>query len=236
MTDIFVFADETGDLGYNLKSGSRYFGFGTATIRSSHSEVLWDSFSLRCFLESQGVELPSGFHATEDSRATKDLVFQLIAAHKPRFDFTFLDKSQAVKSLSEKGDLHLYRLAWYLHFKFVAQEIATPDDTIYAISAAIKTKSKSKQIVSALKDVAEQVTNRRIIPMYWNSSSSWGLQMADYGLWEAQRKINQLNNLWWDRCISPTTKSFFTPWNTDEHWKARLSLTRKDPLDPLLPG
>ena len=67
MANIYIFADETGDLGYNLISGSKYFGFGTATILNIEQMVLFDAFRLRCNLEETGVHIRSEFHAQQDS-------------------------------------------------------------------------------------------------------------------------------------------------------------------------
>jgi globin len=44
MTDVFMYADETGNLDYNLAGGgSRYFGIGAATWHGDPGEHLWQA-------------------------------------------------------------------------------------------------------------------------------------------------------------------------------------------------
>jgi hypothetical protein len=100
-----------------------------------------------------------------------------------------------------------------MHFKEIAHQVAGPEDVIYSIMGDIQTKAKKREIESIIKDIAEQVTDRKIVPIIWNSRTSWGLQVADYGLWEAQRRINGEKTEWWEHCIAPNHHSFFRPWN-----------------------
>jgi hypothetical protein len=179
MANIYVFADETGDLGYNLTGGSKFFGFGTATFTDSTPPNFESAFKLRCEFELMGFGIKEGFHATNDRWSIRNEIFQLIKSQPPRFDFTFLNKENAFPYVKEQGALRLYGLAWWMHFK----------------------------------DIAEQVTDRKIVPIIWNSRTSWGLQVADYGLWEAQRRINGEKTEWWEQCIAPNHHSFFRPWN-----------------------
>lgn len=212
MAEIYVFADETGDLGYNSEKGSKYFGFGTATYRDDSPPNFTGAFQMRCKLEAKGISLKEGFHATQDRWEIRNEVFNFIKLERPRFDFTFLEKSKAYPAVRAQGDLHLYGLAWGMHFRTIAKQIAEPRDTIYSVMSDIKTKSKKREIEGVLKSVAEDVVDRRIVPIIWNSRSAWGLQVADYGLWEAQRKVNSEKVEWWDECIKPHHQSFFFPW------------------------
>lgn len=81
MSDVYMYADETGNLDYNVSGGgSRYFGIGTATWQGDHGEHLWQGSQLRFKHAKAGVELPAGYHAKDDSHATRAEVYQLIAA------------------------------------------------------------------------------------------------------------------------------------------------------------
>jgi hypothetical protein len=124
MSDIYIFADETGDLGYNLETGSQFFGFGTATYLSNSTPNFDEAFKLRCSLERDGFAVKEGFHATNDRWGIK-----------------------------ARGDLRLYKQAWYLHFKEVARQIAGPNDTIYSVMGDIQTKARKREIESAIRDV-----------------------------------------------------------------------------------
>jgi len=216
MTDIYVFADETGDLGYNFSGPSPYFGFGTATFDSSSINSIANSFEIRCILESQGHILRDGFHARNDKHAIRMAVFEEITKTKPIFDFTFLNKKNVYDHVRKQGDLRLYKLAWYLHFKYIASQYIGGETRIFAICADIQTRAKKSQIRHALEDVAVQMQPIEVIPIIWDSKTSWGLQVADYGLWEAQRKV--LNNScdFWESSIKDNLRSLFFPWGKEE--------------------
>jgi Protein of unknown function (DUF3800) len=213
LADIYVFADETGDLGYNLETGSQFFGFGTATYLGDSTPNFEEAFKRRCALEREGISIKEGFHASNDRWKIRDQIFQSIKNEPVRFDFTFLNKANAFDAVKARGPLRLYKQACYLHFKEVARQIAEPSDVIYSVMSDIQTKARKKEIESALRDVALQVPNRTIVPIIWNSRTSWGLQVADYGLWEAQRKLNNEKVEWWNDCIAGKHATFFRPWN-----------------------
>jgi hypothetical protein len=114
MGDVFMFADETGNLDYNVSGGgSRYFGIGTATWRGDHGAHLWQATQLRFRHAAARVDLPAGYHAKDDSYATRAEVYQVIAAQAPRFDATFLAKANAYPGVSAKGENYLYQMAWF---------------------------------------------------------------------------------------------------------------------------
>lgn len=90
MRDVYIFLDETGQLGM---AGDRYYGLGQATFMDDLGSLSWEGTRLRFELERQGVNLPKGFHAKMDSESTREKVVTLIAKHKPRIDVTLLNKS-----------------------------------------------------------------------------------------------------------------------------------------------
>jgi hypothetical protein len=45
-----------------------------------------------------------------------------------------------------------------------------------------------------------------------SAPSSWGIQVADYGLWAAQRIIEERECPWFQPYVKPHLRSFFTPW------------------------
>jgi hypothetical protein len=209
-----MYADETGDLDMTGASGtSRYFGFGTAVFVDSHGQELWDGMRLRCHLEQQGIRLPGGMHAKNDSRATREEVFDLIRRQAPRFDTTFLLKSRAYPGVREAGQVRLYKLAWFLHFKEVAHQVSEPGDTLFVIVGSLQTHNKREAIRLALEDACSQVgPDRVIVPCIWDAPSSWGIQVADYGLWAVQRIMEDRPCKWYESCVQPTLRSTFVPW------------------------
>lgn len=213
MKEIYVFADETGDLGYNLVSGSKYFGFGTVILEDSSSSSMWEAFKLRCALETSGIPLVHGFHAQQDKFQIRSQVFNLILQSRPVFDFTFLNKANAIASVKAKGDLGLYKLAWYLHFQYIARRYLEQNVRLIVIVADLHTKARKAQIRSALNDVTNQFPHTSAELLVWDSRSSWGLQMADYGTWSAQRVLLGAKCEFWEPYVKPLTQSFYKPWN-----------------------
>lgn len=214
MAEIYMYADETGDLDMEGSQGaSRYFGFGTAVFEGDHGHLLWEGLQLRCRLERRGVSLPQGLHAKNDSHATRGEVFDLIAKQTPRFDTTFLAKENAYERVRVAGQMRLYKLAWYLHFKEVVKRVSSPGDTIYVIAASLTTNKKEGTARNALTDVCQQMaTDREIVLCVWNAATSWGVQVADYGLWAVQRVLEDRKCSWYETAVEPTLGTRFMPW------------------------
>jgi hypothetical protein len=216
VADVYVYADESGNLDYDPagKGGSTpYFGFGTATFVGDHSSALWRGHELRMRFEQKGIRLPRGFHAKNDAWPTRDEVLEEIARQGPRFDFTLLYKANAYPRVRAAGQLRLYKLAWYLHMTKIATQVAGPHDNLHVIVASLGTKSRAAEVHKALDDVCQQV-GRTISLCVWDASTAWGLQLADYGVWAAQRHQTRGNLAQYADWIEPLTQSVYTPWGT----------------------
>jgi len=214
VAEFYMYADETGDLDMTGSPGSSaYFGFGTAVFEGDHGRALWDGLQLRCTLEAKGIALPRGLHAKNDSHSTRDEVFALIRTQAPRFDTTFLAKSKAYSYVKAAGQLRLYKLAWYLHFKEIAPRVAARGDTLYVIAATLTTNKKTGNARVALTDVCDQFAlGRNIVLCNWDAPSSWGVQVADYGLWATQRVLEGRSCPWYEPSVKPTLETRFLPW------------------------
>ncbi len=214
MADVYMYADETGDLHMNGSSGSsRYFGFGTAVFEGRHGRQLMEGLELRAALEREGVSLPRGLHAKDDSHRTRDDVFDLIRRQEPRIDTTFLYKANAYERIRAAGPARLYKLAWYLHFKEIALRVSRPGDTLYVIAATLTTHRKTMDARAALADVCEQAArDRQIVLCVWDAPTAWGIQVADYALWAVHRVLEGRPCKWYDDCVKPTLQTTFTPW------------------------
>ena len=208
-----MYADETGNLDLSGGPGaSAYFGIGTATFTGDHSHAIWEGLQLRFKLEKNGLALPKGFHAVNDSHTTRTEVFELIRSQGPRFDTTLLAKENAYPYVRAQGPDRIFKLAWYLHFKEVARRVTRPGDTLWVIAATLQTNKRKNAVREALVDVCRQGPSYCEIHLcLWDSATTWGLQVADYGLWAIQRKIERGHCHWWD-CIEPTQGSTFRPW------------------------
>lgn len=216
MADIYLYADETGNLDYegDRKAGaSAYFGFGTAVFDRDHRTELWEGLRLRADLEKRGLNLSRGFHAVNDSHATRADMFALIAAQAPRFDTTFLCKANAYDYVRRRGQMYLYKMAWFQHLKYVAPAVADPDDTLYVIVGTFGTKARATQAREAIRDVCNQV-DRNIVLCVWEAATSWGLQVADYALWAEHRVLEGRPCAWHASAVRPTLVTSYRPWGT----------------------
>lgn len=215
MTDYYVYVDETGSADYNKKSGE-YFSVGSVAYEGDHRDPLWRGFQLRADLEARGVHLPTGFHAADDSRATRNEVFEAIKQFPPmRFDATHLLKENAYDSVRKEGKTRLYHLALYIHLKHVLQLLGGVGDRVFVIAGTIHlTKGTAQAAKGALEDVCRQSSklNRPVIPCLWEARTSWGIQVADYCLWALQREIAGKPCQWFPSVVKPLQASDFYPW------------------------
>lgn len=210
--DVYLYVDETGTLDY-ADPNSPYFGIGTATFVGDHGHALWEGLQLRTSLEKAGVRVPKGLHAKDDTRATKTQVFDVIRRQAPRFDTTFLAKGNAYSYVKARGPLYLYKLALYLHMKDVIFRVSSPGDSVYVIAGHLQTNNKRQAIHLAVSDVCQQLGwDRTVTACVWEAPSSWGIQVADYGLWSTQRELLGKTSQWHATCVNPTLMTVFRPW------------------------
>jgi len=216
MTDVFMYADETGNLDYNQASGgSKYFGIGTATWTGDPADHLWQAERMRFDHAAHGVECSKGYHAVDDTRTTRGEVYQVIMDQAPRFDITFLAKQNAYPHVQAQGPTYLYQLAWFLHFKEIARQVTQPGDTLYVAVATLGTASRKTAFKAAIDKVCVQVKPRLrdVVVAHWDSATCWGLQVADYGLWAVQRRIERGDGQYMP-FIRPTLVTEFLPFGT----------------------
>ena len=220
VADIFLYADESGNLDYTAtvgSGGSLYFGFGSAVFDRDHGSELWGGMRLRAELsgfsaESRGLDLRNGFHAVDDKKATRHKVFTEIEVQAPRFDFTFLRKANAYEYVRQRGDMWLYKYAFFAHLLRIAPLVAGPNDTLYVIVARLGTAARQKRVQLALEDVCRQ-TRLDVRLCVWSAATSWGLQVADYGSWAFQRLIETGDESMYKKYVEPTTKTIAFPWH-----------------------
>jgi hypothetical protein len=103
-------------------------------------------------------------------------------------------------------------MAWYLHFKYLAEQHAGRNEKLVIVVADIQTRAKKHQLRSALQDVTDQFPAMHSELVVWSAESSWGLQMADYGTWSAQRILNGRKCDFWSNYMKALTHSFYKPW------------------------
>ncbi|HET7590769.1 MAG TPA: hypothetical protein VFK14_11380, partial [Solirubrobacterales bacterium] len=194
MRRIHVFGDEAGDFVFQppREGISRYFIIGTVTLEdcSIGDELL----ALRRELAWEGLHLDS-FHATTDRQAIRNQVFERIAACSGlRFDATILDKRKTIEKY-RRDPILFYKLAWYLHFKFVAPRIASFNDSLLVVASSLMINRKKKAVKEAVESVVMQVAptlnyESSFLPALCDPC----LQVADYCTWALQRKYEQFED------------------------------------------
>ncbi|MFJ4175010.1 DUF3800 domain-containing protein [Microbacterium sp. NPDC089696] len=211
---IHLYADETGNLDYKAPTSpteSGYFGFGTAMFVDEHGGAIWRGHELRTGLADKGMQLPGGFHAKNDSVATRTEMFDVIRELGPRIDTTFLYKPNAYEYVKAKGQMYLYKLAWYLHIKEVVLRVSSRSDRLVIVAGSFGTHQRATQAREAIRDVCDQI-DRRITLCVWDSPTSWGLQVADYALWGVHRHLVGKGGAWYHDAIAPSLATTFRPW------------------------
>jgi hypothetical protein len=142
---------------------------------------------LRRELAWEGHGLDAAFHATEDKQVVRDRVFELIDAADLRIDATILDKRKAHPKYADDPEA-FYKLAWYLHLKYVAPRISRRDDQLMVVAATLGTRKRRKAVRESLTDVVQQTTRCRWQLAQWPAESDPCLQVADYCTWAIQRR------------------------------------------------
>lgn len=187
--DHYLYLDETGTLDFEARPGECFFGVGTAHFDGDHGAAIWEGHQLRTTLEAKGIRLPKGLHAKNDSAATRVEMYQLIAQQAPRFDATMLRKANAYPYVQAAGKVRLYKLAVFMHLKYVVPAISSPGDRVFVIVGNLQTTKHRDAIRDAVHDICAQVRGPRIVvPCIWEAPSSWGIQVVDYLLWRQQRQ------------------------------------------------
>lgn len=185
MTRAYFFADEAGNFDFKRGRGaSKYFIVGTVLMTDPKLGV--ELLDLRRELAWQGVGLESSFHATEDAQVVRDEVFRLIATADFRADFTIIEKC---KTQPHRQNMEgLYKLAWYMHMKWVGPQTIKKTHEVLVVAASIGTKKRRRAIRLGLQDVMSQVTYQPWEVAFWPAESDPCLQVADYCTWAVQRK------------------------------------------------
>lgn len=188
MARVHVFADESGNFDFSRNSGaSRYYILTTVTFFDDRATCR-DLDDLRYDLAWRGIDHPGPFHATEDSWPVRNEVFTALAPHRFRIDALILEKSKAQPHLRE-DQVTFYRYAWWLHMKYVAPKIASPDDELLVIAASIGTKKMRAAFHRSVQRVMKQVTpSVSMRTAAWRDDADTGLQVADYCCWALKRK------------------------------------------------
>jgi hypothetical protein len=206
MARIHMFSDESGDFTFK-PTGSRFFLIATVTmgecsigdeLRELQRELAWKGIVIEAF------------HAKDDFPTTRRLVYDLIAKSDIRIDATCLEKRKTQPKVAA-DPAYFYKLATYLHFKYVVPRVANRSDDLMVVASSLTMKKKKAALHESVKDVVNQVSpTRRFVTAFFQNSTDPCLQLADYAAWAVQRKLEMGDSSWLD-LIEPNIGTIFEP-------------------------
>ncbi|MDE9364378.1 hypothetical protein PZ938_02060 [Luteipulveratus sp. YIM 133132] len=92
--------------------------------------------------------------------------------------------------------------------------MSQPGDDVFYIAGHLQTNAKRDAIYEAVSAVCTDIAEgRSVTACVWDAPSSWGIQVADYGLWSTQRELLGKPVKWHEACIKPSLRSFYRPWD-----------------------
>lgn len=211
MARVFIFSDEAGDFTFRRVPGASGW-FLIATVTMSDCSVGDRLQALQRELAWQGIVIES-FHATSDFPAVRKQVYGLMSQADIRIDVTALEKRKAEPAIAQDPS-YFYKLASFLHFKYVIPRVATRSDDLMVVASALSMKKKKAALHTAVRDVVTQVSpTRRFVTAFLQNRTDPCLQLADYAAWAAQRKLERNDDSWFS-LIAPQVRSLFKPFDT----------------------
>jgi hypothetical protein len=217
MTNRYLFADESGDFTFTRAPNvSKYFIL--CTVTTSSLEVGAALHQLRHDLvweKERG--LGDYFHATSDTQAIRDRVFETALQHRWRVQATICEKAKARPQV-RKTKARFYKYPWYYHLKHSLARHIKPTDRFLVTAASIGTKKERETFCNDLDDVMQQ----NLAPNCWAvdfrpARTDPCLQLADYCCWAISRKWERGDNRSFDLISDRITYEY-------ELWKHSTTL------------
>lgn len=87
-----------------------------------------------------------------------------------------------------------------------------PGDRVFVIIGHLQTDGHRSAIRNAVSDICIQFPRYTVVPCIWEAPSSWGIQVADYGLWRVQRIQEGKSVPTYTEPVDAQTDSVFRPW------------------------
>ena len=107
--------------------------------------------------------------------------------------------------------MRLYKVAWFLHLKFICQHVLRTNDNVFVVVGSIGTKKQQEAARAAIEDVCDQMP-QPITLCIWPASTIWGLQLADYALWAAHRNLVDRPLANYASTVGQHVATRFLPW------------------------
>lgn len=188
---LYLFLDESGDLGFSPK-GSRFFVLTSVALqRPFNVSNALDDYRYTCL--EQGFEIEY-FHGADDRRHVRDSVFDLIGAELPvgTVDSIIVEKAKTGPALQVEDRFFPQMLGHLLKF-VLRRKMARDADDIVVIYDTPPLQRRRQSIEKTTK-----VTLANMLPkgtryqlLHHQSRSHYGLQVADYCSWALFRKYER---------------------------------------------
>lgn len=207
MADSFIFADEAGCFTFKRQEGaSRYFLL--CTITTNNCDGFSSLLAIRRRLNAAGEPNRIMLHATKDSQAVRDEVYELIAAQDFTIDCTILEKSKA-QPQTRADATTFYRYAWYYHLKHVAPRYCVPGQKTLITAASIGLNKQKAAFKECVNNSIQQIIPREQWEVcYIESAQDPCLWVADYCAWAIQRKWERQDSRSYDLIRNKITSEF----------------------------
>ena len=188
---LYIFLDEAGNLDFST-GGTKYFvlsslsKFRPFAAYKELTELKYDLIELGANIEY--------FHAAEDTQATRNRVFDVIARHLEgvRIDSLIVEKRKTGASLRTEMRFYPEMLGYLLQYVVERTDLSRVVETVIVtdqLPVARKRDAVEKAIKQTLAAVLPHRVRHRIL--HHASKSNMDLQVVDYCNWAIYRK--------WDR-------------------------------------
>ncbi len=187
---LYVFLDEAGNLDFS-KNGTRFFVLGALTVErpfKTYSHLI----ELKYDLVEFGTNLEY-FHATEDTQAVRNRVFEVIRTHlgTSRVDMLVIEKRKTGPALQNEERFYPEMLGYLL--RYIVERKIGSFTKLVVFTDRIPVQRKRKAVEKGVKQTLSKMLPRGVTysVLHHDSKSNFGLQIADYLTWAVYRK--------WDR-------------------------------------
>ena len=186
---VHLFADEAGNFDFSRNAGaSRFFILTTVAFPEGHDALATSLRALRFELAWEGVDFRREFHATDDTQAVRDRVFEVLAAHDFRVDATILEKPKARPAIRSTQE-DFYETTWFAHLRQVVPSVLRDvGDELHLVAASVGTGRQRGAFMTALGGAVRAATTSTARVAFWPAAADACLQAADYCAWAIQRK------------------------------------------------
>lgn len=191
--NLYIFIDEGGDMVFSEK-GTRYFTL-TALTKTRPFTTHQTLTELKYDLWEKNIDFEY-FHATEDTQATRNEVFNVISKNINQFtvDSVIVEKRKTQPSLQKSSNF--YKKIFEILLNYVLERHKGKFQNVYVITDTIPINKHRKNIEKAIKGFFKPWQNINKATTYkifhYSSKSDINLQITDYFNWAIFRK--------WERC------------------------------------